>query len=175
MLYLKRIHEEDIALLETINSLYEHSFPANERKDLKYLLMPNQDIGEIIALMDDDDFIGFMCLLNANHIAHIIYFSIKEADRDEGYGSKFIALLKEHKKHDVIIADLEVPTPTAPNNEQRIIRRKFYERNGFIPTEVTYRWHQDSYEILSLNGTINEKEWDAFWESIGKVSKQLFY
>lgn len=175
MLYLKEVTSKDTDLLTIINKLYERSFPINERKDLKYLLMPNQSIGEILALMDDEEFIGFMCLLNVHHIAHIIYFSIEEIDRNEGYGSKFLELLHELKPNDLIIADLEVPTPTALNNSQRLIRREFYMRNGFKKSEVSYMWHNDSYEILCFNGMLTNAIWEDFWNTIECVNKDLSY
>lgn len=38
------------------------------------------------------------------------------------------------------IADLELDIPTAENEPQRHLRRAFYLRNGYTPSEVRYDW-----------------------------------
>ena len=55
---LVRIKDVNEASFEFVNQLYEDSFPINERKDLRFLLSENQDIGEIYVVEENNQFIG---------------------------------------------------------------------------------------------------------------------
>ena len=71
------------------------------------------------------------------------------------------------------MVDIEVPDISAENNEQRIMRKKFYLRAGYEETPVKYEWRGEKYEILSYRGQISQAEYDWFWEDLktGKDSK----
>ena len=52
-----------------------------------------------------------------------------------------------------------------PENEpQRHLRRAFYLRNGYTPSEVRYIWQGEQYEILVSSGTITNTEFENFWD-----------
>ena len=76
LIRIKDVEESSFAF---VNWLYEDSFPINERKDLRFLLSENQDIGEIYVVEEENQFIGFVCVLFTIEIAHIIYFSVLPA------------------------------------------------------------------------------------------------
>lgn len=172
LIRIKDINEASFAF---VNRLYKDSFPINERKDLRFLLSENQDIGEIYVVEEENQFIGFVCILFTIEIAHIIYFSVLPELRNKGYGSNILKLICEMKKGYRVIVDIEKPNIDSNNYEQRVQRKNFYLRNCFLETEVKYKWHGDYFEILSYGGNITDEEFDQFWDSIIQVNENLVY
>ena len=136
---LIRIKDVNEASFAFVNRLYKDSFPINERKDLRFLLSENQDIGEIYVVEEENQFIGFVCILFTIEIAHIIYFSVLPELRNKGYGTNILKLICEMKKGYRVIVDIEKPNIDSNNYEQRVQRKNFYLRKhdqykfGFSP------------------------------------------
>lgn len=172
MLTLRPITSEN-GNLEEVRRLYTAAFPAVERRPLEPLLAGGQDYVETLGFYTGEQFIGFACLLFAGDIAHLIYFATEEALRNRGYGSSALTAMGERYPGRRIIADLEKVRPDLPEaaNALRARRRNFYLRNGFAPTEVTYRWRGELYEILARGGAVTNAEFDGFWKTIdGKLA-----
>ena len=70
------------------------------------------------------------------------------------------------------IVDIEQEKYDSTNKLQRIKRKKFYLRSGFIPTNITYTQQNVIFEILSFGGNITENDLTNLWNN---VPKQLFY
>lgn len=170
-----KIQSENDPVFQKILSLYNESFPENERKELRYLLKPNQSIGSIFALFENEEFIGFFCILDVFDLSHIIYLSIMQDKRNQGLGEKALNDFCALKKDMRVIVDIETETETAHDNPVRRKRKEFYLRNGFSETEVRYLWHGDAFEILSKGGNVTKTEFSAFWEEIERVDADLLY
>ncbi len=93
-----KIQSENDPVFQKILSLYNESFPENERKELRYLLKPNQSIGSIFALFENEEFIGFLCILDVFDLSHIIYLSIMQDKRNKGLGAKALTISVRLKK-----------------------------------------------------------------------------
>ena len=171
----RKIQSADDELFKRILDLYRESFPENERKELKYLLKPDQSIGGIFALFEKKEFLGFLCTLDVSDISHIIYLSIKRDKRNQGFGAKAVNEFCAFKKGMRVIVDIEAETETAEDNPVRRKRKEFYLKNGFSETKVRYRWHGDDFEILSRGGGVTSKEFSAFWDEIERVDEDLLY
>jgi len=156
-------------------ALYERAFPENERKELRYLVKPNQFIGEILAIREGEVFVGFCAFLNLHDISHIIYFAIEEALRNQGLGGQALDLITERKKGQRILADLEDESAAAENSEQRRRRVQFYLRHGFAQTQVAYRWCGEDYRILAHGGDVTPAEFHGFWEELSEVDPEMLY
>jgi GNAT superfamily N-acetyltransferase len=114
--------------------LLHEAFPPEEYLPSSLFLdmcdyLPNHNI----AIYENDEFIGYMGVVITDKVSYLNYFAIKESHQDKGVGTKGINYLKETFKHPVII-DCEPLDENAPNNEQRIRRKKFYYKNGFKET-----------------------------------------
>lgn len=107
-------------------------------------------------------------LLTYGGITHILYFAIDEQYREHGYGSEALKLMHTLYPKNRFIADLELDIPTAENEPQRHLRRAFYLRNGYTPSEVRYDWQGEQYEILVSSGTITNTEFENFWGSLSQ-------
>ncbi len=177
MLSYKKITMEDDLSLPVIEKLYETAFPPNERgRGLNYLVNDKQNVGDLLAFFDGNAFVGFASILTCLNISHVIYFAVAPDKRDEGYGSRIINTICDIKKNYKVIVDVEDPAEErAKNRDQRVKRLDFYEKNGFVPTEIKYRWQHGDYLILSRGGSVSHKEFDAFWQFIDDHDRDLEY
>lgn len=156
-----------------VQKLYIKSFPENQRNPLEFLLNGYSNYGEILAFYENEIFCGFISILTYCDITHILYFAIEETMRGKGYGSRVLEIIREMKAGNRIIADLELVTDKASNNEQRRNRKGFYINNGYVESGVCYVWRDESYEILINGGEISEKEFEEFWDVIDSIRKVL--
>lgn len=116
-----------------IKALYLRAFPAVER--LPFWLLKKKTkrrIAEFCSLYDDDEWVGFIYTLKNDSLAYVFFLAIDDTKRSHGYGSKLIRLLTERYAGLVIGLSAERPDDQAENNEQRIRRQKFYQRNDFL-------------------------------------------
>ncbi len=151
----------------SVRRLYEAAFPANERRSFQTLLTGFGGQAELYAFHAGDAFAGFVSLLSAGDVTHILYLAIAPELRGQGYGSQALRLVRGLKPEARIIADLETPYEGALNNGQRTRRIAFYERNGFAKTAVRYTWNGERYEILVSGGAFSEADFNAFWRRFG--------
>ena len=165
MLYMKPIGDTLNDYTEA-KALYYRSFPKNERRSFSELAENRLGNTQVVCFYDDNTFIGFACMLNSFDISHIIYIAVDESLRGHGYGSKALDLLHKSKRGKCIMVDIEVPDMQAKNNEQRIMRKNFYLRAGYVQTSVKYEWRGEKYEILSFPKQISQAEYDRFWEDL---------
>lgn len=96
---------------------------------------------------------------------------VEEPLRNQGLGSAALDAVKRLKPGRRLIADLEAPLPDAPNRAQRLRRRTFYRRAGFVPSGVSYRWQGESYELMVFGGALDEAAFLAFWRHFGVTPK----
>ena len=160
MLTLKPVNAASAELAE-VNALMERSFPANERMPMDVLL--SRRGSEMLAVVEDGAFRGFINLLTRRDICHILFFAVKEDCRGRGLGARTLELVRQMKPGLRIIADLEAPGDGAPNDAQRVRRQRFYQRCGYEKTSVAYRWRGERYMIISNGGDVTEEEFDQFW------------
>ncbi|MCH5287983.1 MAG: GNAT family N-acetyltransferase [Christensenellaceae bacterium] len=160
MLTLKSV-DFDSPELSALAALMERAFPANERMPMNVLL--SREGSEMLAILEDGAFRGFISLLTRMDICHILFFAMEEDCRGRGLGTAALELVRERKPGLRLIADLEAPDSAAPNAEQRLSRRRFYERCGYEDTGVTYRWRGEHYAILSSGGRVTDEEFWRFW------------
>lgn len=157
--------------LARVKRLYESAFPANERRPFDVLLPSPDGACELTAFYHEGAFAGFVSLLTHADITHILYFAIEEPLRNQGLGSAALDAVKRLKPGRRLIADLEAPLPDAPNRAQRLRRRTFYRRAGFVPSGVSYRWQGETYELMVFGGALDEAAFLAFWRHFGVTPK----
>ena len=162
-LTLKKIDNAEQSLSE-IKALYYRAFPKNERRSFAELISHRLGDTEVFGFFDGELFVGMAAVMNSPDIAHIVYLAIDENLRGKGYGTQALTLLHEFYCGKRIMVDIELPSETATNKQQRILRKQFYLRAGYKETVVKYRWRNENYEILSFGGDISEQDYDNFWK-----------
>lgn len=167
MLNEKKI-TENFGDYEKLKQLYAIAFPKAERIPLKQLMEQGGDT-ELVACYDGEIFCGFYSALTVGDITHILYLAIVEKLRDHGYGSRILGLISDRYKNNRIIVDIEAEDAEAPNAKQRIMRKAFYEKNGYTESGIKYVWRNVPYKILVKNGKISKREFDGFWDKYEKL------
>jgi len=165
--------DKDSDIYPEFKRLYHKSFPKDEQVPLRYLLGHPNDT-EIEAYYDDNEFCGFYCALIFDDILNIMFFAIEEKMRDHGFGSMVLDSIKQRHQGYRIILDIEEPEIGAKNNDQRLIRKKFYLHNGFKETNVIYNWHGEDYQMMVYGGELTSKEYEHFMSHLDiKRKKEL--
>ena len=118
----------------------------------------------MLAFLDGDTFAGMTFLLTFEDITHILYLAVPQDLRDKGYGSAILQKIRELYQGQRIIADLELPEANIPNETQREKRVSFYEKNGYVFTDIVYRWENEEYRIMSSGGDVTFDEFRRFWQ-----------
>lgn len=121
-----------------IYKYYKQLFPSDERKPFK-LLKKSYKLNrcKFLEIFSNNVLIGFMIINIVDGISFIQldYFAIFPEYQNKGYGTNSLKLLKEFFC-DYIGLLGEVETigygSTVKDNENRIRRKKFYEKLGFI-------------------------------------------
>ena len=149
-----------------IQALYERSFPANERRPLEPLLEDETGHARVLSICREGEFCGFLCLLEANGLVHIIYFAVEEGRRGRGIGSGALAEMRRRNPGKRILVDIEQVCAGADNNEQRQRRKEFYLRNGYDESPVEYAWRGTRYIVMSSGGAILNDEFWQFWKDL---------
>lgn len=123
----------DLRLLE-IRTLYESSFPENERMPFERILKKRDEgVMRLISVEDESGaLIGFANITLCLDALVLNYLAIDEKERNKGYGTAVIKELKTRYPERSIVIDIEDDGVPADNTEQRIRRRIFYEGLGFF-------------------------------------------
>ena len=154
---------------EEVKELYYTSFPEDERIPFEDMYQKYKE-SELFSIYDEEQFVGFISLLSYNGYSHIMYFAIDERYQKQGYGSQTLQWLKDYKKENCILADLE-DAKYGDNQKQRLQRQEFYKKNGFHQSEVAYCWQSEQYIIMECNGSVQMSDFGAFWKYFSQYKK----
>lgn len=89
---------------------------------------------------DDGTPVGFMVflpILNTEWL-YLLYFAVDSSRRGCNYGSRALKLMKERYVGKQIFGSIETLLPDSENYDQRVARWRFYSRNGFHLSDITY-------------------------------------
>ena len=116
-----------------ISPLYLSAFPMQERPPLDYFYyaVENKKENELYAYYIEDKFIGFSYLTFYKDICYIFFLAVLEKERNKGYGSEILSLIKENNKDKVILLCYEEVDEKYPDYLLRKKRKDFYISNGF--------------------------------------------
>lgn len=144
--------DENFKEMPKVELLAKEAFPVEEYLEpMTIIEMADKNDIDFWALYDGDMFVGFMVIKKYETMAYLFFLAIDSKQRSSGYGGKAlntIRMLYPKMEH---VVDLEKVDETANNNEQRNSRRRFYLRNGYIPTGKFLRYFGVDYEILCFN------------------------
>lgn len=140
---LKYIKNEEYK--NKIEKLYLESFPEEERFPFWILEeCSKEDNSDLLAILDNDRFIGMCYLVNCNNAYYLMYLAVEPELRSQNYGSRILADLKEKYKTLFLSVD-------EPIDDISIRRKNFYLRNGFYDTNKYYEDTGVNYEVLCTN------------------------
>lgn len=153
--------------LEKFEELNNEAFPDEERMSIQEMLnlVQSKKI-EVSALYDKQQFIGFYVLVIENHIGYILFLAISPEQRSKGYGGKALSLMKKQYPNCQIVLDMETIEDSAPNLQQRILRKQFYLQNGFYETEYLMEYKGLEMEVLCNQKTFQKNEFETLLKNL---------
>lgn len=145
-----------LQIIFVYNTYMKEDFPPDELKPLKTILdMMDKGIYECLGLYEDNEFLAYAYFVRnqARRTLLLDYLAVCPQYRSGGYGSAFLEQMRSYyKDENAVILECESER-TAPDEEQRSIRRRriaFYKRNGCQSTRTKAYLFQVEYDILYL-------------------------
>jgi ribosomal protein S18 acetylase RimI-like enzyme len=122
------------------------------------------------SIYDSEIWIGFIYLIFKNNLLLIQYFAIDNNNRSRGYGGEVIEKIKEMYPGYRIILGIEKYEEKAKNNEQRIKRKRFYEKHGFKESGYIVKQYNVLNEMLVYGNEFLLEELNPLMEIyMGKI------
>lgn len=144
---------------DTIFALYTRAFPEEERIAYPALEIRAQyEDAELLTVLDGEQPVGMLFLVQYQDLVLILYFSVLEELRNQGYGAAILRKLAERYAGCRLFLDIEAVDEAQPGHTMRVRRRNFYLRNGFSSTNRTYTWKGMTFEILSYGGDVTRED-----------------
>lgn len=132
--------------------LYRLAFPAEERMPLWMLrMLAARRDADFYSVYHGAEYVGLCYLVRCQNIVYLFYLAVDEHVRDKGYGSKILKAVQKRYQDCRIILNIEVPDPRSENNEQRLKRKAFYEKNGFVDLHYTVKEAKVIYEMFCFD------------------------
>lgn len=185
---------------EQVQKLYRRSFPLAERAPFRQLMRWSDGRrAQMYALYDesaagaeecgngddnragkrgghDGKWFGLAYFVRCQDVLYLFYLAIDENSQGKGYGSALLAAVRRHFAGRRVILNIEEVTDTAPNYEERIKRKRFYEKNGFHEMGYTVKELGVVYEMLGMGEIVTRKEYIALMRSlIGRFGAWYIY
>ena len=138
-----------------VSKLYSLSFPESERIRIEDIIKvsENTQLGELSVVVDGETRIGMLYLLFNKDLVYIFYLATDPGVRGRGYGSAILSLVKESYPDHRFSLGCEEPDENADDNEMRLRRKRFYERNGFSDTGRRAHWQGVTYAMMAIGQT----------------------
>lgn len=136
--------------------LYHTAFPKEERLPWWVLrLMTFQKSVELTAYYHGAEFWGFTHSTVTDQVLFVMFFAVSEELRGTGCGSAILSHLKEQHPEKAIILNIEHLDDHADNAEERVMRMRFYHKNGFFDTGYDIAEVGGVFRVLSTNPVLD--------------------
>lgn len=144
-----------------VKKLYYSAFPFVERAPFWFLMMKSKCDGvDFLSMYADGKWAGFSYVVGYDDMAYVLFLAINDSARGRGYGSAMLKVLKHKYKGKRILLAIEEMDDKANNYEERINRKRFYEKNGFEMLPYRIREVNQVYASMSYGGEITPLEFD---------------
>lgn len=153
-----------------MHDVYVESFPRHERLPWPVLhgLASLRKAVRFLAFYEEDTPAGFAYVVDGGNLLFVLFLAVNPHVRSRGYGSRILATLRELFPGRQVFLEIEPVGEGADNEEQRVRRLAFYEKNGF--SRSGYRMYDGMwYELLCTEGDLDP---DA---ALALIRKTLFF
>ena len=169
--------KERSSIYKDFDLLYGEAFPKEEQIPLWLLkAKAKKPISDCVAVYDGDSFVGLLNLIYHLDIVFVFFFAVSANLRGRGYGTKILGELQEQSPGKRIALCIETLDMPCPNLSQRIRRKAFYERNGFVPCGYRIVEKGVAYDMLSCGGAVTKIEFQKLIQSyMGVILARILY
>jgi len=148
-----------------VNALYRSAFPKSEQAPMAYLfLRAKKDTIKFMAYYDDNVFVGFTYTITVDDLTYLLYLAVPAEVRSKGYGAQILKNLQEQYPDNRIVLNIEIEDEKADNNADRIRRKDFYLKNGYILTKMYFKMNKNEFDVLVSNGTCTVEEFKGLFK-----------
>ncbi len=147
--------------------LYKEAFPGAQRIPtflLRYKLRNGKE--GINVLYENNEWIGLIYSTEYRDIVFVQFLAISKSSRSRGYGSKVMESLGYIHSGKRIVLNIEELDERAENYQQRIKRKAFYEKNGFISAGYIVKEPDERHEMLIRGGCISKEEIELMYKNL---------
>ena len=145
-----------------IIAIYEEAFPPVERypldmleklaqcENVEYLAFYDGEMADGAAVNGEATATpcGFAFNVIAGGYLYVVFLAVNAHVRSRGYGTRILAQMRAENPSCMTVLEIEPIDPAAENNDQRLRRLEFYERNGFSSAGCILREEEMDYAVL---------------------------
>ena len=155
-----------------IKRLYREAFPIYERKPFGIIKeMAKKGKTDLWYLEDEDGFAGLAATINGPDTILIDYLAVARKRRGTGVGTRMLTALLEHYRDYGVFLEIEELDETAENSQERVRRRDFYLRQGFVPMQTHVNLFGVNMELLGVGCHLTFDEYrDFYLNNYGKFA-----
>lgn len=135
-----------------VRKLYLEAFPPEERRPFwsLWLLSALRKAVSLRAYAEEGNFCGFSLTVCTDVYLYISFLAVSPEIRSRGCGTAILDDLRKTFGKPILV-EIEAPEAGAANQAQRVRRRAFYLRNGFVPLDREITGRGVRYELLSTS------------------------
>ena len=158
---------EDMAGFEHVAQLQTTAFPPDECWTMDEILelVENPRI-EYKTFWNGDQLCAIMFYDTGDTMVYLFYLAVSPELRSQGFGARLLRWIREAHPNHSIVLNIESPYVGTENEDQRLRRLGFYERNGFHRVPVRLKDDTGLYDILTSEG-FDGSEYLALIEELG--------
>lgn len=141
---------------QRVRRLYERAFPAYERKPFAIIAAKRKEgKTDIWCFYQEEQFAGFATTINGQNLVLIDYLAIEESLRGQGNGQRALEELARQYPGKTLFVEIESPFENVPNREERLRRKEFYRRCGYIPSRTMADVYGTKMELMCRGGLVD--------------------
>ncbi|MFR8104080.1 MAG: GNAT family N-acetyltransferase [Clostridia bacterium] len=142
-----------------VKRVYVDSFSKEERMPFSIMIFLTKITHtDFLAFYDKNTLCGFVYSATIKNITFIMFFAVDKNIRSKGYGSKILEEMQRLYPKNKIVISIERCDVEATNINDRIRRKNFYLKNGYIDTGYLIELSKIEQEIIIKNGTFDKDE-----------------
>lgn len=162
---LERLSESNAHLFDTAFSLYQSSFPPEERRDSaeQQRALKKEDY-HFDLIMENDTFVGVMLYWETENFVFLEHFTTLPEVRGNGYGKLALDLLKNKNK--IILLEIEPPVDDITQRRYNFYKRNGFTMNPYYHIQAKYHLGDEDLElkVLSFPRALEKNEYRDFYE-----------
>ena len=117
-----------------VRRLYGKAFPPGEKKPFGVIVrMWRRGKTDVWCFWQGGRFAGFASTINSDRLIMIDYLAVPETMRGRGIGARAMAAICDAYADKGVFVEIESAFAPGEDQPQRLRRRAFYERAGFVP------------------------------------------
>ncbi|PID82210.1 MAG: hypothetical protein CSB16_02425 [Clostridiales bacterium] len=160
-----------------VKGLYIEAFPKEERLNFNVLLHKAKGKkADFLAVYEDDRYVGLVYLIHYEDSVFLFFFAIVPELRGMGYGSKVLRALRSIFADKKITLLIESTSEECDNLEERLNRKLFYEKNGFVACGYELIEKGVRYDCMSSPVAVSKESFSELLKDYwGKVIYKVYY